>query len=176
MFVQPTPGRKQDMPLRAKTIDIVPADARDASSLAALHAAALPPGWPAGTFETYCGASNCAVLKAVHGTEICGLAVLQFAADEAELLGIAVREDKRGLGAGSSLLREALDMCREKNIRSVYLEVGEENASARRLYGKLGFRTFGRRVNYYRSSGPQPEAALIMKFDFGEPSNSSLDS
>jgi ribosomal-protein-alanine N-acetyltransferase len=163
------------MPLPAKTIEAVRAEACDASSLAALHAAALPPGWPAGTFETYCEASNCAVLKAVHGSEICGLAILQFAADEAELLAIAVREDKRGLGAGSSLLREALGLCREKTIRALYLEVGEENAAARRLYEKLGFRAAGRRANYYRSNGPQPESAIIMKFDFGESHKSSLD-
>ncbi len=97
-----------------KTIDIFLASACDASMLAALHSAALPPGWPPETFESYCESSNCTVLKAVSGAEICGLAVLQFAADEAELLAIAVREDKRGLGVGFSLLREALGVCREK--------------------------------------------------------------
>ena len=54
IFGPPTPSRKQDMLLPGKTIDIFLASACDASMLAALHSAALPPGWPPETFASYC--------------------------------------------------------------------------------------------------------------------------
>jgi ribosomal-protein-alanine N-acetyltransferase len=149
-------------PIKGETIVAVIADASDAPALAAVHVAALPPGWPAETFAAYCGAPNCKVLKACGGSGPCGLAVLQFAAAEAEILTLAVAADFRRLGAGSRLLATTLDLCRKTDTSRIYLEVAEGNTPALSLYAKFGFVAVGRRPGYYVSGRAEPEAALIM--------------
>jgi ribosomal-protein-alanine N-acetyltransferase len=162
-----------ESPIKGEAIAAVGADASDAPVLSALHRPALPPGWPAETFAAYCGASNCKVLKACDSSGACGLAVLQFAADEAEILTLAVSADFRRRGAGSQLLAAALDLCHKMDTSRIYLEVAEENAPARSLYAKFGFVAVGRRPGYYVSGRAEPEAALIMMKEFapagGEP-------
>ena len=160
-------GRKQTMPSRLKPIDglaasILEATAADAENLAALYADALPPGWPAHELAAACADANRAVLKAAEGAQLRGFMILQFAADEAEILAIAVAKECRRLGLAASLLRGGISVCQTRFISCIYLEVAETNAPARRLYEKLGFLVTGRRENYYLSSCSAPETALIM--------------
>jgi len=137
----------------------------DAPDLAALHAQALPPGWPAADIAASCGNANRIVLKAADGAALLGFAVLQFAAGEAEILSIAVAKEARRQGIAWSIMEALAGICREKLISCIYLEVAESNSGALRLYGKLGFREFARRENYYQAARPAPETALIMRLD-----------
>ncbi len=145
--------------------DIAPALPPDAPGLAALLAQALPPGWPASDVAASCVSANRAVLKATEGGAPLGLAILQFAADEAEILTIAVAEEARRMGAGSVLLDAALEICREKLISCVYLEVAMGNSAALKLYARFGFCEIARRQNYYQAARLVPETALIMRLD-----------
>ena len=101
----------------------------------------------------------------MDGAVLLGFAILQFAADEAEILTIAVAQKAQRKGAGSSIMEKAIALCEERLISCIYLEVAESNGPALRLYGKLGFSTFARRNNYYQSARPAPETALIMRLD-----------
>jgi [ribosomal protein S18]-alanine N-acetyltransferase len=141
------------------------ANAADAAALAALHAKALPPGWPAADFAASCKNANRLVLKAAGSAEMLGLSVLQFAADEAEILSIAVAEEARRRGIGSSILKASIGACQQKPVSYIYLEVAESNAAALNLYGKFGFAAIASRKNYYEAKGPAPVTALIMKLD-----------
>ncbi len=171
MSAQPMRGRKQGTLFPARTIErtvalsVVPAPPQDAPDLAALLAQALPPGWPAADIAASCGDANRAVLKAVNGSVLLGFAILQFAADEAEILCIAVAEEARRNGVGASIMKAAIGACEDKLISSVYLEVAEGNRCALSLYGNFGFRIVARRENYYRTARPAPETALIMRLD-----------
>jgi ribosomal-protein-alanine N-acetyltransferase len=147
------------------TILISQALPTDAADLAQLHAEALPPGWPAVDIAAFCGNSSRIVLKAMDDGALLGFAILQFAADEAEILSIAVAQKAQRKGAGSSILEKAIALCEERLISCVYLEVAESNGPALRLYAKFGFYTFTRRKNYYQSARPAPETALIMRLD-----------
>ncbi len=51
------------------------------------------------------------------------------------------------------------------NARAVYLEVAEDNAAARRLYGREGFSIAGRRRGYYRRAASREMAALVLRRD-----------
>lgn len=144
---------------------IMPALASDAPELATLHAHALPPGWPAADFAASCSNANRIVLKAVGGGGLLGLAVLQFAADEAEILSIAVAEEARRQGVASSMMEASIAACAQKLISHIYLEVAEGNRAALTLYQKFGFRVFALRKNYYQASRPAPVTALIMRLD-----------
>lgn len=138
----------------------------DAPMLAALHARALPPGWPEQSFEHDCADPNRAVLKAIAGSQLCGLATLQVAANEAEILTVAVDEDARRQGVGALLLSHAIGLARMRGAERLYLEVAEGNTPALALYRRAGFAVIARREHYYQSGRTEPEAALIMSRDF----------
>ena len=172
--------RKQIMssllkPIEGAPASILEATAGDAQGLAALYAEALPPGWPAHELAASCADANRAVLKAADGAHLHGFVILQFAADEAEILAIAVAKDRRRLGHAASLLRAGISSCQSRFISCIYLEVAESNSPARKLYEKFGFLVIGRRKNYYRTPSSASETALIMRRDAKHPTLVDLE-
>ena len=157
-----SPGKKIERPV---AISIENAHPQDAGQIARLHAQALPPGWPAAEIAAACTAGNRIVLKATDGTVLLGFAILQCAADEAEILAIAVAEQARRQRIATGLLEAALEALGKRLIARVYLEVSESNEPAVTLYQMHGFSMAGRRKDYYRAETPAPETALIMKLD-----------
>ena len=89
------------------------------------------------------------------------------AADEAEILSIAVDAGARGRGIGRSLLQRHLRRLAGIGIRAVFLEVDAGNEPALRLYARMGFAQVGRREHYYQSAGPSAGAALVLRRDLG---------
>lgn len=79
-----------------------------------------------------------------------GVALWRTVADEAELLTIAVRFDRRRHGVGRALLGAVVEQARHDGAQSLFLEVGADNGPARALYSQAGFVTVGRRPDYYR--------------------------
>jgi ribosomal-protein-alanine N-acetyltransferase len=79
-----------------------------------------------------------------------GLALWRTAADEAELLTMAVQADRRRHGFGRRLVDEVVEQARHGGAQSQFLEVGADNAPARSLYSQAGFVEVGRRPAYYR--------------------------
>lgn len=59
---------------------------------------------------------------------------------EAQLRWFFVHPDYRGLGIGRELLKEALQFCKERKYRTVFLWTTNELSTARRLYTGVGFR------------------------------------
>src|SRR5258708_8620933 len=91
-----------------------------------------------------------------------GLALCRVAADEAELLTIAVQADQRGRGVGRALLAAVTDHARAAGARSLFLEVGADNPAALALYGQAAFQAVGSRKAYYqRRRGPAAHAIVM---------------
>jgi len=88
---------------------------------------------------------------------IIGFITARIAADEMEILNLAVTSDKRRLGAASALLQAAMAWGIANEARRAFLEVRASNLVAIRFYSKAGFNQVGRRANYYTSP---PEDAL----------------
>jgi ribosomal-protein-alanine N-acetyltransferase len=65
------------------------------------------------------------------------------------ILTIDVSPSHRGKGTGELLLREIERIFRQKRVKTVSLEVREDNAVALSLYRKLGYREAGMLKNYY---------------------------
>jgi len=103
---------------------------------------------------------NTEAFVAEHDGEVVGLVVTRAAADEAEILNLAVLPTVRRRGLARALLLTALTAARALNARRAFLEVRESNLDARAFYSRLGFIEFGRRRAYYQ--GPA-EDALILK-------------
>ena len=88
---------------------------------------------------------------------VVGFAVARrIAADESELLALAVAPEYRRRGFGNALLRDLA----ARHRGSLYLEVRESNETAIRFYKSFGFEEVGRRPGYYRYP---PEGAVVMK-------------
>jgi ribosomal-protein-alanine N-acetyltransferase len=49
--------------------------------------------------------------------------------------------------------------------KAVFLEVDEDNAAARRLYARAGFRDVGRRPGYYSQGRDHAATAVVMRRD-----------
>ena len=93
---------------------------------------------------------------------IAGYVVALDAADEGEILNLAVAPADRRNGLGRALVEEVLEALAERGVRQVYLEVRESNAPARALYAAHGFREVGRRKQYYRRP---VEDAIVLRRD-----------
>ena len=147
------------------TAAVEPASLRDATALAQIHGASFHRGWGEGEFETMLTARNTLVHRLRMGRKIIGFSVSRIGADEAEILSIAVAESHRGRGLSSTLLLTHLGHLAGRGVRTVFLEVEENNQPARRLYERAGFAVAGRRERYYQQSGGEPLNALLMRRD-----------
>ena len=78
-----------------------------------------------------------------------GMVLARIAADEAEILTLAVLPACRRQGRATSLLREAARLAALAGVHALFLEVGLTNAPARALYSAAGFAAVGRRPHYY---------------------------
>ena len=80
---------------------------------------------------------------------VIGFAGIKIILDEADIMNIAVMKNYRRQGVATLLLNHIFNICKEKNIETLNLEVNEENFSAISLYQKFGFKECGRRKKYY---------------------------
>jgi ribosomal-protein-alanine N-acetyltransferase len=127
-------------------------------ALAALHAEAFDAPWPVEAFADLLAQPG-ALLEAEAG----GFVLVRVAADEAEILTLAVRPAARRAGLASRLVRAAAARAAREGATRLFLEVAEDNAAARALYAGLGFEAAGRRPRYYaRSEGPAVDALLLV--------------
>lgn len=93
-----------------------------------------------------------------HQIRSAGFILTRSAADEEELLLIAVHPDFRGKGLGRRLIALLTANARERGIAKIFLEMRANNP-AEKLYRKMGFEPIGRRKNYYRTeNGEQLDA------------------
>ncbi|HEV7880685.1 ribosomal protein S18-alanine N-acetyltransferase [Bradyrhizobium sp.] len=146
-------------------VAIEPATPRDAAKLAQLHGASFHRGWGEGEFEQMLAERNTLVHRLRQGRKVIGFAVSRMAADEAEILSIAVDPRHRGRGLSRNLLLTHLGHLAGRGVRTVFLEVEENNQPARRLYDRAGFSVAGRRERYYQQPGGEQLNAVLMRRD-----------
>ncbi|GGG32373.1 ribosomal protein S18-alanine N-acetyltransferase [Chelatococcus composti] len=157
-------SRASSSPPAAAVRPLAPADA---TTVAAIHAASFARGWEAGEFERLIAAGNSVGdgILAPDGRTLDGFALSRVAADEAEILTIAVAKARRGRGLGRRLLAHHLGSLAARGARRVFLEVEAENAAALALYRGFGFEEIGRRQGYYRKADGSTATAIVMARD-----------
>jgi [ribosomal protein S18]-alanine N-acetyltransferase len=130
-----------------------------AAALAAVHAAAFPPreAW---------GADAIALQLALPGAfglidDRGGMLLGRVAADQAEVLTLAVAPSARRQGIATALLRAAKAQVGACGANSMFLEVATGNVAALALYRREGFTEVGRRRRYYANSSD----ALVLRMN-----------
>lgn len=83
--------------------------------------------------------------------EAVGFVLARQAADEVELLLIAVNPEFRGKGLGQKLLQLLFDSARRRLATSVFLEMRANNP-AETFYRNAGFEQIGCRPDYYTTT------------------------
>jgi [ribosomal protein S18]-alanine N-acetyltransferase len=141
------------------------ASLRDSPRLAQLHAASFHRGWGEGEFEGMMSQRNTLVHRLRIGRKLVGFIVSRMAADEAEILSIAIAPSHRGRGLSRDLLLTHLRHLAGHGIKTVFLEVEENNQPARKLYDGSGFTVVGRRERYYQQPDGEQLNALLMRRD-----------
>lgn len=149
-------------------LHIEPAETGDAPELARIHAQSFYRGWPPHEFAGLLGdAATPAYIACDARRRIAGFALIRIAADEAELLTIAVDPRWRGRGVGRALMEAVFADLMLSPARRMFLEVDEHNQAAIRLYEKLGFATISQRRGYYSRPDGEAATALVMARDLG---------
>lgn len=74
-----------------------------------------------------------------HGEIVGSIAVVRRTEDRAQLRYFLVRPDHRGIGLGKKLFELALNFCRDRRYKSVYLETTDDQTTAIAMYTAAGF-------------------------------------
>ena len=144
---------------------VEPANLRDAPRLSQLHRASFHRGWGTEEFEQILIERNALAHRLRLGGSTIGFIVSRTAADEAEILSVAVAQKHRGRGFSRDLLRTHLGHLAGQGLKTVFLEVEENNRPARALYERAGFRVVGRRERYYKDASGEQLNAVVMQRD-----------
>lgn len=139
---------------------LVPADL---DAVAAIERAAFTDPWPRRAFQELLAEPHLRSL-AIDGADgqLAGYAFCSVAADQGEILNLAVHPAARRRGLGRQLLEAALQIMRQAGATGVFLEVRQSNEAAIRLYADAGFRSVSLRRGYYRNP---TEHALTMALE-----------
>ncbi|WP_420393592.1 GNAT family N-acetyltransferase [Acuticoccus sp.] len=146
----------------------------DFDTLEEIHASSFVVPWSADEMAALGEAPGVAtfVARRAAGTASrrpIGFITVRRAADEAEVLTMAVLPRQRRGGVGRKLLDAALRHLYAERVRRVFLEVDPNNAGALALYRSAGFVAVGERPDYYAASNGKRQKALTMQLAFDQP-------
>ena len=146
-----------------KRPSITDARTADAAAIAALHGVSFRRGWGEDEILRLLLERDVVTQRMMAGGKLIGFIMSRLAAGEAEILSVAIASTWQSRGLSRQLLDLHLRRLAGLGIRAVYLEVGERNTPACRLYRRAGFREVGRRHGYYEDGA----TALVLRRDFG---------
>jgi ribosomal-protein-alanine N-acetyltransferase len=145
-------------------VRLAPLEARHAFRAAAIHASAFARPWSAQDFEGFLAerAIRADGLFLGRDAQPSGFVLSRRAADEAEILSVAIAREARGRGHARALLASHLQALAHAGVKRVHLEVEDGNDPALALYRRIGFKNVGRREGYYKRPDGGRAAALTM--------------
>ena len=132
----------------------------DLDAVLAIENAVYTHPWTRGNFaDSLRAAYACRTLRL--GDELLAYFVLLVAAGEAHLLNLSVAQAHQRRGHGSTLLREAQRLARERGGQRMFLEVRPSNSAGQFLYEKFGFRKIALRRGYYPAAQGREDALVL---------------
>lgn len=134
--------------------------------MAQIHAAAFGPqtAWSAPSILHLVSTPGVFALVAEHKGTPAGFVLMRAAANEAEVLTIAVDPACHRQGLARALVLAGLTASLAVECDTVFLEVATDNDPAKALYQGLGFAEAGVRKGYYARKGAPAVDALILRW------------
>lgn len=153
--------------MEKRSVRIVPMTADHLDQVAELERVCFSAPWSrkmlAEELENDCAAFL--VAEDADGTVV-GYAGLLVVLDEGYITNVAVKPELRRQGIASQLLEVFINFAKGNHLAFLTLEVRLSNTAAIVLYGRHGFRSTGRRKNYYEH--PKEDAIIMTKeFAYG---------
>ena len=93
--------------------------------------------------------------------KVCAYGGMLIAVDEGQITNIATHPDYRRQGYGKAIVESLIKYAKNNRLVSISLEVRASNKAAIDLYTSLGFKSEGKRKDFYTS--PR-EDALVMVY------------
>lgn len=122
---------------------------------AALHEKAFPhEPWDEASFATMLAQPGMMGFLDARG----GFLLLRVVLDEAEIITIGVTAPRQGIA--TALMAQGIAAARAAGVKTIHLEVAEDNAAARALYAAQNFALTGRRKAYYANGADALTLAL----------------
>jgi ribosomal-protein-alanine N-acetyltransferase len=141
----------------------------DAPALAAAHADSFTESWSGEEIAAVLASPGAfGLVVRGEGEAVAAFALARTAADEAELLTLAVAPRARRRGVGAALVEAVAGAAAAAGARRLFLEVAADNAAALALYRGAGFAPVGQRPAYYRR-GAGVVDALVFARDLNSP-------
>lgn len=157
----------------SKHVTIVPMTADHLDEAAELERICFSTPWSRNMLAEELENDCCAMLTALDDSgRVVGYAGVQVILDEGYITNVAVRPECRQQGVAGKLLQVFIDFAQAHRLAFLTLEVRTSNQPAIILYGRRGFRSAGRRRNYYEH--PQ-EDAIIMTREFGNGTENAIE-
>lgn len=151
--------------LARSTPQIAQTHLRDVAEIATLHAASFHRGWSDDEVESLLIDGNVVAHSLRLNGAFAGFVMSRCAAGEAEILSIAVTPRCQGRGLARKMLDSHMGRLAALGVKTLFLEVAENNRPAIALYRKAGFRDVAKRPNYYPMPDGSTAAALVLRRD-----------
>lgn len=116
--------------------------------------------WNFEIFKEELANNNSSYLVLRYDDEIVCFGGIKIILDEANIMNIVTRKDKRNQGFARYVLNELINISKEQNCTSITLEVNENNLPAIHLYELFDFKEVGKRKNYYKNG----DTAILMTY------------
>jgi len=97
------------------------------------------------------------------GGKLLGYCVSSLRGKSAHLISVAVRNNFRGKGVATSLLRRAIESVTASGVDEFWLEVKKNNLEAIGLYLKFGFKNTGVLKAYYSDGSDAVRMHLVLR-------------
>jgi ribosomal-protein-alanine N-acetyltransferase len=81
--------------------------------------------------------------------QVIGFICLQYVIDEMTILNLATHPNFLRRGVATHLVQKAFEQAKQKQIKTIFLEVATHNSVAKQFYQKLGFEILRERKDYY---------------------------
>lgn len=125
-----------------------------------LEAEIFSPAWSDRMIEETLSSEYNHILVATEDDQVAGYIMYSAPCEDADILRVAVRCRYRRQNIGRKLMDKMENLCREKSVENIFLEVRASNLPAISLYQKCGYEEIAVRKNYYSSP---VEHGLVMQ-------------
>lgn len=143
-------------------INVRPMRPADLLEVHRIETMAYPFPWSIGIFRDCLHAGYlCRVLDTPEG--LAGYSVVSVGGNEAHILNLCIRPQRRRQRLGTSFLQQVTDEAAHRGAACIILEVRPSNLAAQRLYEQAGFERIGVRRAYYPAETGREDAWVLAR-------------